>query len=664
MARTVAGGYRKPSCRPGTSSGGAFRDAVLCMATLALPILLAAPASAQQGERPRPEDRRELERFVDGVVRDQLERHDIPGATVSVVKDGEILLSKGYGYADVETKEPVVADETLFRPGSGTKMFTWTAVMQLVERGELDLNADVNRYLEGTGVPVPDDYPGQPVTLESLMTHSAGYENRLQGVFAGSPEDMRPLREVLAEKMPDRARPPGEATSYSNHGTALAGLVVENVSGVPFDRYVEQNILGPLGMERSTMEQPVPRGMADSMASGYASDPTRAEDFEYLQLSPAGGLTATSTDMARFMIAHLGDGSVPSSGGRILDGGTVRQMRERLFSNDPKVDGFAHGWFESSGAGTPMLWHGGDTLLFHSTMGLLPEEGVGFFACYNAPGGRTARDEFTKRFTERYYPGPGPPEPEPIRSANADRVAGIYRDVLQDRDTFFKAVGLQQIHVRAEGGEIRLGSFVPGGGELAIETEPGLFRREDKPEEYLVFREDAGGVPYAFQGGVTGAAVATLERVPWYEADTLHFGLLAFCVLAFASALVFWPIGALGRRLLRRPLRSPKPARRARLLAWAVALLGLLVIAGIVAALAGLRASYILDGGPPPVLPAALALGVVCALLTVPLVFCAYRAWRGRWWGLIGRAHYSLVALGAVGFVSFLAYWNLLGFWL
>jgi CubicO group peptidase (beta-lactamase class C family) len=195
----------------------------------------ASLGSHQQG----PTDPQELEAFIDGVMAAQMEAYHIPGATISVVKDGKLFFAKGYGYADSESRKPVIANETLYRIGSVSKLFTWTAVMQLAEQGKLDLNADVNTYL--TDFKIPDTYP-EPITLAHLMTHTAGFEDNYR-IDARSADDVKPLGEYLANNMPARVRPPGEFTAYSNHGTALAGYIVEEVSGVSFDDYIEKKYL-------------------------------------------------------------------------------------------------------------------------------------------------------------------------------------------------------------------------------------------------------------------------------------------------------------------------------------------------------------------------------------------------------------------------------------
>src|SRR5215211_6632351 len=200
--------------------------------------------SQQQG----PTDPAELEAFLDKLLGKEMERHHIAGAAVSVVKDGKLFFAKGYGYADLENGIPVDPERTIFRIGSVGKLFTWTAVMQLAEQGKLDLDADINTYLDFR---IPDTYP-QPITLKHLMTHTAGFEDRYYERLAKDPNDLLPPREWLISHMPARVRPPGDIAAYSSYGTALAGYIVARVSGKPYDQYVQEHILNPLGMVHTT----------------------------------------------------------------------------------------------------------------------------------------------------------------------------------------------------------------------------------------------------------------------------------------------------------------------------------------------------------------------------------------------------------------------------
>ncbi|MEZ5347558.1 MAG: serine hydrolase domain-containing protein, partial [Pyrinomonadaceae bacterium] len=231
----------------------------------------------------------DVEAFLDGIMPQQLATNDIAGATISVVKDGEILFAKGYGYSDVENKKPVLPNETMFRPGSISKLFTWTAVMQLVEQGKLDLNKDVNEYLD---FKIPEAY-GKPITLKDILTHTPGFEEQIKDLFTF---DKKPfdLGEYVKTHIPRRIFPPGTTPAYSNYGTTLAGYIVQRVSGQPFNQYIEEHIFKPLEMKNSTFVQPLPSGLAPKMSKGYLLGSGEAQKFEVVNAYPAGSLSSTA----------------------------------------------------------------------------------------------------------------------------------------------------------------------------------------------------------------------------------------------------------------------------------------------------------------------------------------------------------------------------------
>src|SRR2546421_1624590 len=259
------------------------------------PTPLFSPAAVLPPAPPLPElalahelTKPDLEAFLDALIPAQLQNRDIAGAVVSVVKDGRVLLAKGYGYADFAAKKSVVADKTLFRPGSISKTFTAIAVMQLVEQGKLDLDRDVNDYLDFA---IPKTYP-EPVTLRRILTHTAGFEETLKNLFVPSASDVRPLRDYLIAAMPVRIFPPGKVPSYSNYAVTMAGYIVERVSGEPFEKYITAHILDPLRMEHSTFAQPLPEALEVNMSPGYLAAAQGARKFEFVTLSPAGALSA------------------------------------------------------------------------------------------------------------------------------------------------------------------------------------------------------------------------------------------------------------------------------------------------------------------------------------------------------------------------------------
>src|SRR5512146_1875534 len=252
----------------------------------------------------------DVEAFLDAAVPMQLDGENIAGAVVVVVKDGQVLFEKGYGYSDVKARKPVSPTDTLFRPGSISKLFTWTAVMQLVAQGKLDLDRDVNDYLD---YKIPATFP-QPITLRTLMTHTPGFEETDKDLFTDEQKYLLPLRDYMAAHIPRRIFLPGTTPAYSNYGASLAGYIVQRVSGQPFEEYVRQHIFQPLQMTHSTFAQPLPPNLKPLMSQGYQLSSQAPKDFEMVQAFPAGSLSSSADDLTHFIIAHLQDGQYGDAG--------------------------------------------------------------------------------------------------------------------------------------------------------------------------------------------------------------------------------------------------------------------------------------------------------------------------------------------------------------
>src|SRR5436305_4104866 len=361
------------------------------------------PVIMSQPSPPPQLTKADFETFLDALIPSQLRNRNIAGAVVSVVKDGQALFQKGYGYADVEEKKPVLPDQTLFRPGSVSKLFTATAVMQLVEQGKVDLNSDVNDYLDFA---IPKTYP-EPVTLRQLLTHTGGFEETLKNLFVAHESDIKPLRTYLMNEMPARIFPPGKVPSYSNYGFTLAGYIVERASGEKFERYVDNHILKPLRMTNSTFDQPLPPQLAPQMSKGYLNASKKPRHFAFVQAAPAGALSTTAADMTRFMLAFLQDGSV--DGVAILKPETVRQMETRQFELHPMINGLGITFMEYCMNPVRVIAHGGDTVYFHSDMVLVPDQHIGYFISYNSLGKSVGggRGEVLRTFMNRYFPSTG-----------------------------------------------------------------------------------------------------------------------------------------------------------------------------------------------------------------------------------------------------------------
>lgn len=634
----------------------------LLAALVALVPPLACSAQGTMAHQDGPRDPQELEAFLDQFFAERMQVSNLPGAVFVLVKDGEILLAKGYGYADLENQRPFVPAETLVLPGSVGKLFTAMAVMQLVEQGKLDLDVDVNEYLDD--FQIADTYP-EPVTVGDLLTHTGGFDERFIGAAVSAPEELLPLGQYVAQNMPARVMPAGDNISYCNYCYALAGYLVEKASGMPWEQYIDEDILLPLEMSRSTCQQPPPPDLAADLAIGYtyASGAYRRASEPLMNMAPAGALYATATDMAHFMIAQLQKGRYGDA--RILREETFEDLHERGFRNHPQLRAYTYGGFSEFVAhGQRMLAKGGDVGGFSSTLILLPDENVGFFASFNAAvdlfGVEEPREELLSQFLDRYYPVQEQPV-SPQASPNLSRVSGSYRWNRYTRTTIEKAlnpIGLLQFHAMAgDDGTLTVRSVVPFLKPARYtEVEPLLFQKVDGTA-YVAFREDEDGrITHMF--GAIGSEPATFEKVAWYETDRFQVSLIVFFMLAFLSVGA-WPIVYVVRRLRRRPASDAKRARVARLLAAGLSVLNLIFLAGFAAALMQSLAGA--SPYPPPWLLALLVIPIITSVLASVLVISTLLAWKDRYWSLIGRLHYSLVTLAALAFIWFANYWNLLG---
>lgn len=621
-------------------------------------LAVAPPARAQFVPPSEIEEQQSLEAVVDSAVNGALGEFNVPGAVVAVVKDGRLLLAKGYGFADLETRRRVMAGETVFRVGSVSKPVTATAVMQLVQRGKLDLHADVNTYLRSFRV---DARFAAPVTIAALLTHTAGFDVRLNGTAAPTEEAVLPLERYLARDLPPRIRPPGEVLAYSNHGYALLGHLVEIASGWPFDEYVRDNILRPLGMRRSGFR--LSGELQRALATGYEPAPggPRRSAPIHPNIYPAAGFSTTATDMARFMLAHLEGGGAGGPGGaeapRILSPATLEEMHRRQFAADPSMPGVTYGFFEEVENGAPLLLHGGGLRGFTSGVYLWPDRRLGLFVSNNGYSVDLVWRVFYK-FADAYFPATRT-EPVPIAGARrrAGRCAGTYRLAHHPRRNLEAAGALR-------GGDLEVG--VDDDGSLSIfglrfvETSP-LHFREGKRDTPAAFVEDPGGRVRFMLTSDPFYGIETWERVPWYGGGSLHAALLGLMVVIFLSAPLFNPAAAQVRGLFEAGFESPPWSRTARRAALTACGLDLMFLAGMVLAFRLSRDTGLLYG-VPILLRLSLILPLAGLLPAAGMLASCLRAWRKGSFRVRERLHYSLLTAGAAVFPLFLAYWNLLGF--
>lgn len=656
------------------------KSRAIAMAMILVPVILLSPVvpvmsmgnsiassrntSAAPSRQQGPTDPAEMEAFLDDFFANAMEEHSIAGAAVAVVRDGKLFFAKGYGYADIEKGIPVDPEQTIFHIGSNGKTFTWTALMQLVEQGKLDLDVDVNTYLDFR---IPDTFP-QPITLRHLMTHTSGFEERWLESVVSDDSELMPAREWLVSNMAKRVRPPGDAAGYSNYNAMLAGYIVARVSGQPYDQYIQEHILDPLGMAHSTAQSPIPPELRAHLSVGYTYKDGAFQAFpDYTAqpaLWPSGAHQASVTDMARFMIAHLENGRYSDENiaeARILKESTARQMLTTLYTPDPRLLGTAYGFFDLSDNGQRTLGHQGYFPPMQSQLLLLPDQDLGVFVVFNTMevGDLTTQHlGFQRAFFDHYYPVPAaaPLQPPADFASRAGRFVGLYRLASAPDSTPDKVAGVFGGYTAnvSDPGDGTLQLDLEGQRLHFVELEPLYFRQVDGPFA-IVFREDAKGrITHLFTDLAPEYAAVKLA---WYETPGFNIPLFLVCVLAFLSMILVAVIRFIRSRLggCRRPASGG--TRVASWVILGVCLLNLLFLAG-----------FALLFHPPTELHGValsiqivLGLGVAAAVLTAGALVYTVLAWKDSYWGVAFRVYYTLVTITAVAFVWFLNAWNLLG---
>ncbi|WP_231578295.1 serine hydrolase domain-containing protein [Paenibacillus sp. FSL H7-0357] len=592
-----------------------------------------------------------LTTFVDGIMEEDMNRLQIPGAVISILKDGKIILAKGYGSSNLEKAAPVDPATSMFRIASTTKLFTWTAVMQLMEQGKIDLDTDINTYLKS--VKIPATYP-EPITMRHLMTHTAGFEEGGVGYQITTDPAKLPgsISETLDKHMPARVRPPGEISSYSNYGATLAGLIVEEVSGIPYDDYIKKYIFDPLDMKYATVVEPLPEQFKPYEVLGYTSEngsfvpgtPTFEGGFR-----PAGSGTVSAEDMAHFMIAHLQNGKYGDK--EILRADTAKLMHSTAFQFDKRMPGVDLGFAEKRYNGLSVIAHGGADPMFNTELYLVPAKNVGIFVSYNGGQGSESAEGLVRAFFNKYYPAPVTQQPVISASTESlEKYAGSYqftRRNFSDIDKFFSF--FSQINVTVSDNKLSLGS----GSEqqLYVPVDTNLFQHEGGAEQIGFRTDDSGKVTHMLLEAIPDMP---LERTPLIDKNKFWFVLLGVSSLIFLTAL-------LGLLFSRRKLKTMTNPEK-----WAIRLSAVTAGWGLISFFTTFAVLMSLDtlerlSSVSTSFYLVLTMPVIFVGMTLALLVSAVLAWKNKYWTAFTRVHYTLVVLSAVALCLFFYHWNLLG---
>jgi CubicO group peptidase (beta-lactamase class C family) len=602
----------------------------------------------------------DLQPFFDGIISMQLERSDIAGASVLVMKDGNVLLQKGYGYADEKKKTPVDPLTSIFRLASISKLFTWVSIMQLQEQGRLDLDTDVNRYLDFQIRPAF----GQPVTLRNLMTHTGGFEEESRDIIITDQKWKVSLRDFLIANQPMRLFPPGKIPGYSNYGVGLASYIVERISGEPFEQYVRDRIFAPLGMTHSTFYQPPPKAFPATPSEGYRGDTEKPPvGFEIFNPVGAGGLSSTAADMGRFGQALLNGGEL--DGKRILKPETLTLMWTPQFQASPQLPPQCMGFYQTWRNDLRWIGHEGDLIAFHSLFFVEPKEKLVLFVSYNsAGGGDKPRPEIINMFSDRYYPSDNKQAFISLSRSELTAVEGTYESTRRSDTTKIAAGNLfEQRSANVDKDGILHVEDVKNLRGHPIKWKPiakDLWEEVDGQARLFAIRDDSGKVvrlAYDFPG-------VQAQRVHWNENGNYvlpvvggSLGVLALVVIA--------TILRIGKRIFlrKRPRPAPQPGTRwlpfvSKLAAWIW--VGMLLTIFIFFAVKG-------DDLNPPTpawdkwLYLVNAVSALALFLSLFAIISGIRVWSRSGLRTITRIKFSLVALACLILSWFAIHWNIIG---
>lgn len=617
----------------------------------ALLAVLPIRATAQM-EPASLDDRAALEAWTDGTVNALLEANHTAGGVVAIVRNGEVVLAKGYGYADVAERVPVDPGKTLFRIASVSKLFVWTSVMQMIEQGRLDVNADVNQYLDKVRVPKRYD---QDITMKHLLTHTPGFEDQVIGLFSHDPADMRPLEEILRAEMPARVREPGKYASYSNHGTGLAMHVVERIYGAPWEKYIQSHILDPLGMTNTVLAQPLPEAFSANVSKGYAWRANRLEEkeFELCPLGPVGGISTTAQDMAKFMLTFLNGGAL--NGARILEAETVQTMESTFHTMATGTNGQAHGMLDMSRPGVRVVGHDGDTIWFHSSFALFPEHNTGVFVSFNTDTGAMCRSQFIDAFVERYFKPTIPEKLTPPEGfgVRVGKYTGSFRANRYSHRTLAKlGYALGPMIVTDDGKGALLLSQT--GAKRWIEVGPHTFQDEDSDRKIVFIPDDDGTFNHFVFSDV---GIVAFERNGTLGDPFLQLTAFLATVVLCLLGIVCWPVAAILRWrhdvILSRGDLISIPAR---VLGWSTCAAVLVFSVMFIGATTDpIQVAFGMTPSFYPLLTAPL----VIAVLTLFMIGAMVRQWAAGNGTILARLGYTLVTLALCVFVFQTIYWNL-----
>lgn len=616
---------------------------------LVLSFIIVFSVNMSFAEENNVSDKERFEAIIDEFMEDAMEKYHVPGVTLSVVKDGKQYFKKGYGYSDLDNKISVNPDETLFRIGSVTKLFTATAIMQLYENGDIDLNEEVNKYLEDFNI---EYYEGNPITIEHVLTHTGGFDERVINMIGNDiNEELPDLGEYLKKNMPEAVREPGKIMQYSNHGMTLLGYIVENVSDKRIDKYIEEEIFNKLDMENSNYY--FTRDLVSEASKGYVFSKEQYKELDPVRvaLHPAGSILSTADDMAKFLIAHL-------EGERILKKETLNNMHQTHFTHYDKMLGNAYSFYEVMRGNNKVVEHGGNTPAFASLLSFYPQKKLGFFiSCNSNKGGSQLREDFANEFYE-YFLGKASTRKEiqnfQGKEIDIEDYVGEYTSVRITKESPLKILRPLMGRITVKKIDENSISVKYNNEENIYSKIQGKLFKNETDNSYLTFERDLKGRVYMIKekdplmGLVTGMH-GTFEKTNKASVIIEDSKFIPLVISIIYLIIMF--IGYF-RKNKRKYVGNELRARNLMI----IAALFILALSGTFGWLIVKVTKLSMDFNR--ILAITHILSFIFLGLTIITTIFTVISWRYRYWSFKGRVLHSIVNLSTISMLIFITYMN------
>ncbi len=599
-----------------------------------------------------PKDEKEIEAFTDKFFTENMKKNNVPGAAIVVVRDGKVIFKKGYGYANVEKKIPVDPDKTVFRNGSVGKLFTATAIMQLYEKGLINLDDNVNNYLKSFKV---KNKFSKPVTFGNIMTHSSGLDSGCEiGGTSYTKAGQVSYEDYMKSHMPVVINEPGTVTNYSNSGYNLLGYLVEKVSAMSYENYMQKNIFDPLCMKNSNVVSKV-----ENMATAYNFEKGSFKSIRNNVYEPplgSGSINSTVVDMANFMIANLQNGKFADN--QILNENTSKLMQKQHFTNNTDLPGMGYSFIENYKNNQKIIKHEGAIPGFVTSLFLMPEQNLGFYVATNSLNATPFQLE--DAFINHYYPLKR--DKSPNSSTNfkekTHEYIGTYRQYHEVTKSWItKVFALFGDDYEFKITDNRDGTLTMKGISLEktpistklIEIKPLLFQRQDN-FDYVAFGKDQSGhISHLFSGN---EPEESFDKIKWYENQCLNLCLLGVSLLTFTLTCLVYFSKFIIRTIKRKPSTSTKSSALGKFSLEIVCFLNVICTMGIFGIL--IYVGFDMNFGLPNIFYVLLSGLIAASILTMGNVVFTFVIWRKKYWTVVKRVYYTIITM-----VSFLVIWFL-----